>query len=94
MPHAAVLTVIMHGLVCVLSEPACNRFEDENGAVDVEMEVEAAMPVDVNVDVNVDADADLDADVYVGTCTESGWTVGAEVDRASLAPKMDTLPPW
>jgi hypothetical protein len=29
--HAAVLAVIMHGLVCVLSEPACNRLEEVDG---------------------------------------------------------------
>jgi hypothetical protein len=47
MQHAAVLAVIMHGLVCVLSEPPCNRFEevdededDENAAGDAEIEVD------------------------------------------------------
>jgi epoxyqueuosine reductase len=70
--------------------------------VGVDVDVEAAMPVDVdvnmNVNVNVDADADADlnadVDLEVGTCSESGWTVGAEVDRTSLATKMEALPAW
>jgi hypothetical protein len=60
------------------------------------MPVNVDANVDVNANANVDADADLDADVdlEVGTCTESGWTVGAEVDRTSLATKMEALPAW
>jgi hypothetical protein len=59
MQHAAVLAVIMHGLVCIVSEPACNRFEEVDGDGDA-VAVAAAAPVAVvDVDVEIEMGAKL-----------------------------------